>query len=86
MDILRTEQTAAGRLSWVTGDMENWTRALGNGTPSDSLRVQGCLEFEGLLEGSPRIDDLRRDLVRIPDQAAAMAPAKAGPWASGASG
>ncbi len=83
MDILRTEQTAAGRLSWVTGDMENWTRALGNGAP---LRVRGCLEFEGLLEDSPRIDDLRRDLMRIPDEAAAMAPAKAGPWASGASG
>ena len=46
MDILRKEQTAAGRLSWVTGDMENWTRALGNGTPSESEDVwssTGCL-------------------------------------------
>ncbi len=81
--MLRTEQTAAGRLSWVTGDMENWTRALGNGTP---FRVRGCLEFEGMLEGSPRIDDLRRDSMRIPDEAAAIAPGKAGPWASGGSG
>ncbi len=46
MDILRKEHTAAGRLSWVAGDMENWTRALGNATPSESedvWRSTGCV-------------------------------------------
>ena len=69
-----------------------WTPQLGDGRhgkrdPGDignaaPPRVRGGLEFDGLQEGSPRIDDLRRDLMRIRDKAAAMEGAKAGPGTS----
>ena len=36
--------------------------------------------MDGLVEGSPRIDDLRRDLMRTPDEAAAMVRLKALGW------
>ncbi len=36
--------------------------------------------MDGLFEGSPRIDDLRRDLMRTPDEAAAMVRLKALGW------
>ena len=36
--------------------------------------------MDGLVEGSPRIDDLRRDLMRTPDEAAAMVRLKGLGW------
>ena len=62
----------------LSGDMENWARGdMRNWAPLSERRVWA---MDALDAGSPRIDDLRRDLMRTPDEVAAMVRLKGLGW------